>query len=281
MRDEDLIPRSPVLNHGRDQTRARPEPWLVGAGRGLLIGIVAMVAVLVVLRPASLFWFAEEGWSWVRGRTAKSKAEQRLTLTPEVPDDFGLRPQELPNWIGQADYPAEALTANAQGEVVVSWVVARDGQVKSCRIERSSRHASLDDATCRLLRERARYESLDVNGPALRRFRETFIWRLPVGATAMIATPAVAKNEASWISTDDYPPKALRSNQEGTVQLRWTIEPSGRVRDCQIVASSGYAALDRAGCRLLRYRARYAPARDRFGRPVAMTMTRRIVWQLP
>jgi TonB family protein len=96
--------------------------------------------------------------------------------------------------------------------------------------------------------------------------------------------PAAAKarsDETQWITSDDYPPEAIRANQQGTVTISWTIGVDGRVRDCHSIGSSGFATLDEAGCRALTRRGRYAPARDAIGKPLATKKTRRIAWRLP
>lgn len=51
-------------------------------------------------------------------------------------------------------YPAEARRAGEEGVVVLRFVIGRNGVVRSSRIERSSGHASLDEAAARLI-ERA------------------------------------------------------------------------------------------------------------------------------
>ncbi|WP_294212183.1 energy transducer TonB [uncultured Sphingomonas sp.] len=85
-------------------------------------------------------------------------------------------------------------------------------------------------------------------------------------------------NPADWITNDDYPPEALRHNEQGTVTIRWSITSAGRVRDCEVLESSGHASLDVAACRAITRNGRYPPiAADA---PVRQS-TRRIVWKIP
>lgn len=56
---------------------------------------------------------------------------------------------------------------------------------------------------------------------------------------------------ASWITNDDYPAEALHNNWRGRVAISWTIDETGRARDCIIIESSGYAVLDHVSCRLV------------------------------
>ena len=88
-------------------------------------------------------------------------------------------------------------------------------------------------------------------------------------------------NPADWITQDDYPPSALRAEEEGTTAITWTINTAGRVENCRVTSSSGSSALDRAACSALTRRARYTPAQDQNGNPIATTQSRRVVWKMP
>ncbi|HST35591.1 MAG TPA: energy transducer TonB [Allosphingosinicella sp.] len=96
----------------------------------------------------------------------------------------------------------------------------------------------------------------------------------------VVAMPEAIGREA-WIRTDDYPAAALRSEEQGLVMVVLTVGPNGRVRDCQLTFSSESAALDARTCRLFRSRARYRPARNVRGRPVAARLRERVRWVLP
>lgn len=94
--------------------------------------------------------------------------------------------------------------------------------------------------------------------------------------------PARAKaNLASLFSTDDYPPSALRSGEEGTTGFSLTVGTNGRVTECTITSSSGSSTLDNATCRLLERRARFTPAHDSSGNPITDTVPGRITWRIP
>src|SRR5574338_373155 len=82
------------------------------------------------------------------------------------------------------------------------------------------------------------------------------------------------------IGSDDYPAEALNRNEEGTVQFRISIDETGAVRDCVIEKSSGSAALDAQTCRLMWLRAKFKPARDKDGKPVADQKTAKIAWRI-
>src|SRR5688500_1715134 len=84
----------------------------------------------------------------------------------------------------------------------------------------------------------------------------------------------------SLISNDDYPAEALRRDEQGTVGFRVSVGADGMVTGCTVTSSSGSAILDSTTCRLISERARFTPARDRKGRPVADGATARIVWRI-
>lgn len=136
----------------------------------------------------------------------------------------------------------------------------------------------------RLIRQGS--EALETALVALREQREPQSMSAPADPAQMAGDGAAqverpARSAGDWITNDDYPVEALRNNWQGRVTIRWTIDESGRARDCVIVESSGHAVLDEASCRLVVARARYFPALDRDGRPVPSTDQRRIIWRLP
>jgi protein TonB len=85
----------------------------------------------------------------------------------------------------------------------------------------------------------------------------------------------------AWVTSEDYPPSALRAGQQGTTGVRLEIGIDGRATACTVTTSSGSDALDREACRNLMRRARFEPARDAGGAPIASSYTSRIAWRLP
>jgi protein TonB len=89
---------------------------------------------------------------------------------------------------------------------------------------------------------------------------------------------------ARWLSggigPSDYPERAYRSRIGGTVHLRFTVAPDGRVSDCRVTRSSGSRELDDVTCRLIVRRFRYRPARNAEGRPIASSVVGEHVWEV-
>jgi protein TonB len=55
------------------------------------------------------------------------------------------------------DYPPDAQRNEEEGTVVATLTIGTDGRVENCSVTKSSGSRSLDSATCRILRSRARY----------------------------------------------------------------------------------------------------------------------------
>lgn len=88
-------------------------------------------------------------------------------------------------------------------------------------------------------------------------------------------------NPGSWVTSDDYPSRALREERSGTVGVRLSVGTNGRVTSCTVTSSSGHSDLDSEACRLLERRARFRPAESSSGEPMASTWSSRFVWRIP
>jgi len=96
------------------------------------------------------------------------------------------------------------------------------------------------------------------------------------------ATPLRAQTDPrQWITPDDYPPSALRVDAEGVVRVILSVDTAGNLADCQVAQSSGNADLDATTCALLRKRAKFVPAHDASGQPVASKAAQNFRWAIP
>ena len=102
---------------------------------------------------------------------------------------------------------------------------------------------------------------------------------LPSPPTARSASPR--GNPGLWVTSNDYPSRALREERQGTTSFRAIIGPDGRVTGCEITASSGSPDLDAATCSLITRRARFNPALDDAGNPTTGTFSSRVRWAIP
>ncbi|HEY6814743.1 MAG TPA: energy transducer TonB [Croceibacterium sp.] len=96
------------------------------------------------------------------------------------------------------------------------------------------------------------------------------------------ARAATADGQNRWAARiqENYPARAIRDETEGTVGVRVTIGPNGRVTACSVTGSSGSPVLDDAACDGMTRYARYNPALDDAGNPTTGSANTRIVYQL-
>ncbi|WP_081590475.1 energy transducer TonB [Blastomonas sp. AAP53] len=88
-------------------------------------------------------------------------------------------------------------------------------------------------------------------------------------------------NPGNWATPNDYPARALREERAGTTRFRVSIGPDGRVTGCEITGSSGHADLDEATCKNVTRRARFKPALDSAGNPIADSYSNAVRWEIP
>ncbi len=88
-------------------------------------------------------------------------------------------------------------------------------------------------------------------------------------------------NPGRWATNSDYPRAAQRADKEGTVVFQVEVAPDGSINKCVVVKSSLVPELDEISCRLIKQRAKFAPARDENDKPILGYYVNRIRWQLP
>ena len=86
----------------------------------------------------------------------------------------------LQGLITSDDYPSQALNNEEQGTVTVSLSIGSNGRVTGCNTTSSSGSRTLDSATCRILRSRARFTPARDNqgNPTTGTFTQRIQWRL-------------------------------------------------------------------------------------------------------
>jgi TonB family protein len=85
----------------------------------------------------------------------------------------------------------------------------------------------------------------------------------------------------SWFTPSDYPAIAMRENMQGSVSFMLDVDALGDVASCYVMGSSGWDALDRRTCELLKQRAKFYPASDAAGKPAASRYMSRFRWVMP
>lgn len=76
----------------------------------------------------------------------------------------------------------------------------------------------------------------------------------------------------------DLPPDLRESGAQGSVDVRYRVEVSGRVTQCEARVRSGPAGLGPATCQAIEARFRFRPSLDPDGRPVASRVAENHSW---
>jgi TonB family protein len=100
-------------------------------------------------------------------------------------------------------------------------------------------------------------ELLDHWGIDIVRHRELSRWALP------------ADNPAKWLRSSDYPRDMLAKAQPGIVRFRLSVGADGVPTACHIQRSTNSKGFDDAVCKGVMRRARFTPALDKDGQPLA------------
>jgi len=111
---------------------------------------------------------------------------------PSAPEGRRAEPvASLVSVLSAEDYPDEAVRKREQGTVSFRLSVDSDGRVTGCDILASSRSATLDSTTCRLMTERARFHpAADAVGkPTADTYEGRLVWRLPDPSKPRIDLP--------------------------------------------------------------------------------------------
>jgi len=129
----------------------------------------------------------------------------------------------LRGYFSTDDYPAGALRSNEQGTTSFQLTVDPFGRVSSCVITITSGSTALDQATCRILRSRARFTPArdSAGNPTTDTISAQITWTLPVEPAPL-------------------PPVSFAGNTDPNPSRVWIRIDSGGDRN---VVTSGYAAL--------------------------------------
>jgi TonB family protein len=93
--------------------------------------------------------------------------------------------------------------------------------------------------------------------------------------------PQPTGSPGAWLNSDDYPTEMLKENVGGIVRFRLTVDKTGTPTSCHITRSSRPQGFDDAVCLALLKRARFEPALDTSGKPVAAYWTSAARFETP
>jgi hypothetical protein len=101
-------------------------------------------------------------------------------------------------------------------------------------------------------------------------------WIAFVAATQLSPPPPI--DLRALFSADDMPGDYMPAESDRTVGIRVTVKPDGRVQDCTTEYTSGIDRLDVLTCKLVKRRAKYAPAPLQAGIPSFAVYRTSIRW---
>lgn len=113
--------------------------------------------------------------------------------------------------------------------------------------------------------------AMDKSFAALRACTDNLVagWGVDVERYHDAVRPVPLASPASWVTNADYPPDMARAYQPGLVEFRLSIDPAGKVTACHVQQSTNPESFNTAVCKAMMRRARFEPARDRDGEPIA------------
>lgn len=177
--------------------------------------------------------------------------------------------------VGPLDYPA-GVVPGGEEVVTAAFVSGPDGVTTRCRVVAKSHVPALDDATCAILKARARFAPQG-------ELRIMFRW---FGTVPGQRTDLAERGDPlliwvpGWISNDDYPVAAYSNGIEGEVHYAAEVSPMGKPLQCGLDQSSGSQLLDSTTCALILKRAMFIPAVGAQGRPRSGRAHGTIKWRI-
>lgn len=168
-----------------DPTWAKPPPWFVGGGKGVVAVVLSICAILLIARGVTMWWLVEDWWAWWNApfsmeRAASAPPERRVPAANLALASRG--PRGNPGLAFGADaYPAEAIRAGQQGRTVAKLTVDASGTPIRCTVTTSGGSRALDRATCGTTLARVRFEPArdDRGAPISSEFTLPVRWVLP------------------------------------------------------------------------------------------------------
>jgi TonB family protein len=133
---------------------------------------------------------------------------------------------------------------------------------------------------------------MDRNGMAVKIFGQAALGVALAGATYPLGAATAAErgklmqmplplgSPGGWATNSDYPEKSRRAAMQGTASFSLTVGESGKVLNCSITNTSGDQLLDIQTCRVMLARAKFGPARDMQGQPIASVFRSRVRWAI-
>ena len=174
------------------------------------------------------------------------------------------------DWITPDDYPQAALRRHEQGYVGFRVEIGLDGRTVRCDVTSSSGSQLLDQVTCPLILQRARfYPVKDADGqPVMAVFRSTVAWAIP--SAGRITPPSNIDIDLNVVT---LPPKV---KSPAVVNAEITVDPNGAITNCTPNWGDALPALGDIACRQIDEHLHPEPAHDASGSAVRSLQVARV-----
>jgi hypothetical protein len=107
------------------------------------------------------------------------------------------------------------------------------------------------------------------------------VWNIGPPHSSRVARPAQPKSPLrNLFRSTANPSQAIVEGNTGRVGLALLIDEAGKVLDCMIEETSGFATLDTMSCYTITTHARFDPAIGADGKPVKSRSFHRITWKI-
>jgi len=172
-------------------------------------------------------------------------------------------------WITNDDYPSRSLLQHHEGMTTVELTVDTGGKIANCTVAVSSGWQELDDATCALLRKRARYAPASFAGQPV-----GYVYHLRFAWLIGSYRPPLPPDTELDINLAKLPPSVTQPS----ATLEFMVAANGKVEACraQDGKGSGSAALDKAVCASMSKSEVFPPALDGDGKPMRFLRVQKV-----
>lgn len=147
--------------------------------------------------------------------------------------------------ISARDYPDDVRPGHDAFEVRMHYALAADGAVSGCEVIQSSRQPSLDAASCRILRERARFR--DASGEAAGEIRFRWLGDASLASPAERGAPLLV-GLPRRMSSEERRAIMAEDRGHGGAEVEVDVSEEGVPIACTVDPASAAAALARWMC---------------------------------
>ncbi|WP_373488341.1 energy transducer TonB [Blastomonas sp.] len=107
-------------------------------------------------------------------------------------------------------------------------------------------------------------------------------WGLDIEKHKSLSRPVTpAANPGKWVLASDYPASAVTNGNNGLVAFRLDVDTSGKPTKCHIQQTLNPDLFQRAVCATVMKRAKFLPALDAAGQPVASYWANTVRFEVP